>query len=138
MQRKLRQALAVFGLALLGSVVASEASAQCTQPEVVDIPDGFMVGAHLTALSDVELAQYLIGFVNGTMFSIVLGSDRACVDQLKVCVQGRPAGKLVEQVRLYIAARPEMMRAHAMQVSFNAIFGACFTEFLPARPGDRT
>lgn len=138
MGKKIQQALAVLGLALLVSVVASEASAQCRGPDNFDAPDGFMVGAHLTALSDVELGQYLIGFVNGTMFSIVLGSSEACIDQIKACIQGKPAGKLVEQVRLYIANRPEMMRAHAMTVSFNAIFGPCYTEFLLAPEGEKT
>lgn len=132
MSRRLRWAMVGAGLALLGIVSAGEAAAQCQDPEQIDIPDGFMVGAHLTALSDAALSHYLIGFVNGTLFSIVLGSDEKCVDQLTLCLQGRPARQLVAQVRAYIAERPQMMTAQASRVGFNAVFGPCFTEFVPS------
>lgn len=96
-------------LAVLTFVVAtagwSAAQAQCIDPKTLIIPDGLTITAEtLLTLSDDSLAAYVAGFVNATMFSVVSGADRKCVEQAGHPHRWRGKGRAHCQGRTRVAA----------------------------------
>ena len=123
-----------MALAALCAVTGWSTTAQAaceTLPSPV-LADNFQITAgELLSLSDVALGVYVLGYSQGVLISVLAGSDRACVDTLSKCTNGRTTGDLVDRLRAYVADRPERHNQLASRVTFDAIFGACFTA-LPA------
>lgn len=107
---------------------ASTAEAACEKLPSPVLADNFRITAgDLMTLSDVALGVYVLGYSQGILISVLAGSDKACVDTLSKCTNGRTTGELVDRLRSYVAARPERQNQFASRVTFDAIFGACFT-----------
>jgi hypothetical protein len=133
MRAELRRAVTVL-LLMLGATLATPAAAQCVDPGVVTVPNGYLTGERLQQLSNSELAGYVVGFINGALFSVVTGSDARCIEQIDLCIAGRSPAALAAAVRRYLALRPDFVVGPAARATWNAIFAECYTEFLAAPP----
>lgn len=96
------------------------------------LADNFRITAgELMTLSDLALGIYVMGYTQGVLISVLAGSDTDCVDTLSKCTNGRTTGELVDRLRRYLADDPARAKHFASRVTFDAIFGPCFTA-LPA------
>ena len=100
-------------IAIVLALFAAPAAAQCTDPGVIDVPNGYLTGERLLRLSDGELAGYVVGFINGALFSVVTGSEPACIEQLELCIAGRSPAAIAVAVRRYLGPRPDFIAGPA-------------------------
>jgi hypothetical protein len=123
-------------LALAAAMVlacwSAPARAECEDLPSPILADNFRITAgELMTLSDLALGVYMMGYSQGVLISVLAGSDTVCVDRLAKCTNGRTPGELVDRLRRYVADEPARANQFASRVTFDAIFGACFTA-LPA------
>lgn len=126
---------AVASMVLLLAMVSSPALAACTLPTYPMMPDGLFKGRNLLSASDDALNSYLAGYVNGLLFSGVLGASMDCVVKVEACVLRRRSVNMAKVVRQYVSADPKRLDEFAGTLTFNALFGQCFrTEFSSEPP----
>lgn len=120
------RALALAATMVL-AIWALPAQAACEDLPAPILADNFRI----TAGELMTLGVYVMGYTQGVLISVLAGSDTDCVDRLSKCTNGRTTGELVDRLRRYVADDPARARHFASRVTFDAIFGTCFTA-LPA------
>jgi hypothetical protein len=122
---------AAVTLLMLGGV----AQAQCTDQGPIDVPAGFGISSDaLMAENDTTIAFFIMGAVDATLRSAVLGADAGCIKQLAVCTEGKNAEAIAAVFRRTVIAIPANRAQPAQQVVFNIVFGDCFRTFMVGEP----
>jgi hypothetical protein len=109
------------------------AQAQCTDLGPMDVPVGFGTSEALMEESDTTIAFFVMGAVDATPRSAVLGADAGCIKQLALCTEGKNAEALPQRSATVIAI-PANRAQPAQQVVFNIVFGDCFRTFKLGEP----
>jgi len=111
------------------------AQAQCTDLGLMDVPVGFGISSDaLMAESDTTIAFFVIGAVDATLRSAVIGADAGCIEQLALCTEGKTAEAIAAAFRRTVIAIPANRAQPAQQVVFNIVFGDCFRTFMQGEP----
>ena len=125
---------------VLWSIVAlffmcAPAQAKCTDLGPMDVPVGFGISSDaLMEESDTTIAFFVMGAVDATLRSAVLGADAGCIKQLAVCTEGKNAEAIAAAFRRTVIAIPANRAQPAQQVVFNIVFGDCFRTFKLGEP----
>lgn len=116
-------------------LLTGAAAAQCRDPGTVSVPEGFNVSSEdLMKESDRSIAWFVIGTVDATLNSAIVGGDVKCIHQLVICTEGRMAEDIAAEFRRMVIAVPANRRQPASQVVFNIAFGECFKSFQKQSP----
>ena len=111
------------------------AQAQCTDLGPMDVPVGFGITSDaLMEESDTTIAFFVMGAVDSTLRSAVLGADAGCIKQLTLCTEGKNADAIAAAFRRTVIAIPANRAQPAQQVVFNIVFGDCFRTFKLGEP----
>jgi len=75
-------------------LLASSAAglAQCADPGTAKVPEGFNVlSGDLMKGKDLTVIYYVMGVVNGSLQSVLLGAEESCIAQVLSCAVPAPA-----------------------------------------------
>ncbi len=90
------------------------------------IQNGFLNGTDLSVLTNQEMNNYVVGFVNGFLMAPLLGIDDACVREITTkCIVNRTNFQLSAILRKWLQDNPREWHNSANNLTYRALIGAC-------------